>query len=146
MALGRRLSPHFTKAELGCRCGCGLVPPQAFVHELERLRATWGHPIVVNSCARCPAYNAEVYRRKDPIYTAAERYGPHTPQLDPDAEWGAVDIKVFGARALDLTVAARQLGWTGVGWKQHGPQHERFVHLDRLPNAAERPRRWAWSY
>ena len=119
--------PHFLPAELRCRC-CGLylrVPD--FLDRLEELRRTVGISLKVTSGYRCPAYNAKVST------TGSE--GPHTTGR-------AVDLLVSHETAYKVVAAGVELGFTGIGIKQHGPAAARFIHLDDL--ARGRPR--VWSY
>ena len=119
--------PHFLPAELRCRC-CGLylrVPE--FLDRLEELRRTVGVPLKVTSGYRCPAYNAKVST------TGSE--GPHTTGR-------AVDLLVSHETAYKVAAAGLELGFTGLGIKQHGPAAARFLHLDDL--ARGRPRIWSY--
>ena len=120
-------TPHFTDAELRCRCGCGLLPPPAFQTELEALRLEYGAPMKLSSCYRCPDHNEEV--------SSTGRDGPHT--------LGAVDVLVYGQHAWKLLGVAMRYGWQGIGVSQKGPRASRFLHLDRL---TEGTRPWVWSY
>lgn len=122
------LTPHFTRAEMSCRCGCGLVPPAEFMLRLEGLRVAFGRTMKVTSGARCPAYNAKV--------SGTGLTGPHTI--------GAVDIDIARREAYDLVALAPKHGFTGIGFKQHGAN--RFMHLDALPDAPGQPRPTIWSY
>ena len=124
------MTPHFSKAEVACKCGCGLLPPQSLMDRAERVRVKVGFPMPVNSGARCPEYNAKV--------SGTGLTGPHTK--------GALDIGVSGKQALAVIAAAQEEGMTGIGVKQHGPYAKRFVHLDDLPNADGQPRPHLWSY
>jgi len=81
----------------------------------------------ISSGYRCPAYND--------AQSTTGRNGPHTV--------GAVDVLISGSDAWDLIRAAMDLGWYGLGVRQHGDIGERFVHLDRLESG---PRPWIWSY
>lgn len=65
-------SPHFTRAELDCKCGRHGNGPRKhsrivrfrlrkLAKNLERLRAHYGKPIKILSGYRCPAHNAEVH-------------------------------------------------------------------------------------
>jgi uncharacterized protein YcbK (DUF882 family) len=55
------LSKHFSRAELGCRCGCGkCVISKRLLDLLEAIREAVGRPIRINSGYRCPAHNAAV--------------------------------------------------------------------------------------
>ena len=51
---------HFSKEELACKCGCGLLPPPGLLKKVEKVRQRYGRPLSVASGARCPDYNAKV--------------------------------------------------------------------------------------
>lgn len=122
---------HFSLAEFGCR-HCGLAQMHdGFLARLDGLRDLLGAPLGVTSGYRCPAHNQAV--------SSSGPNGPHTTGR-------AADLRVHGGAALRLVALAEQLGFTGVGIHQHGPQAERYVHLDDLPAGADRPRPWLWSY
>lgn len=123
------MTPHFSDAELACRCGCGMLPSQEFMWLVERVRVRYGKPLRVTSAARCPEYNAKVSR--------TGLSGPHTTGR-------AIDLGVSGQDALRLLRIALSEGFTGIGINQKGAA--RFVHLDDLPNADGQPRPWIWSY
>lgn len=57
-----RLSPHFTRREFECRCGCGYGQPHPqLVARLEKLRTMLGDkPIAIRSGLRCPPHNRAV--------------------------------------------------------------------------------------
>ena len=58
----------------------------------------------------------------------------------------AVDIVCRGEKALDVLRFALQLGFTGIGVKQHGKEG-RFLHLDDLTSDSYHgPRPTVWSY
>lgn len=101
-----------------------------FFDRMERLREEFGRAIIVNSWYRSPEYNA--------LVSKTGLIGPHTK--------AAVDVSVYGSLALELANIAYRVGFTGFGWKQHGPHRGRFLHLDALENDISGPRRWAWSY
>lgn len=123
------MTPHFSDAELACKCGCGLLPPQDVQDRAERARVIFGKPLKVNG-ARCPTYNQQV--------SSTGPNGPHTR--------GAIDFVVAGADALRLVGILLQVGFTGIGVSQKGPHDKRFIHGDILPNAPGQPRPWIWSY
>ena len=124
------IRPNFTRLELACRCGCGLLPPDDFLDALQDLRDELGAPMHIASGARCPDHNCRV--------SSTGTNGPHTI--------GAVDVRVSGGAALILVGVAMRNGWGGIGVKQHGPQGSRFIHLDRIPPGGKHPRPWIWSY
>lgn len=122
------MTPHFSKAEVACKCDCGLLPPQDFMDKVERARMRTNFPWPVTSGARCPAHNAKVSK--------TGLTGPHTRR--------AIDIGVRGAQALEVVQAMLAEGFTGVGINQKGDK--RFVHGDDLPNEPGQPRPTIWSY
>ena len=124
------MTPHFTDAELACKCGCGLLPPQPTQDRAERVRVRFGKPMRISSGARCPKHNQAV--------SSTGPDGPHTK--------GAIDFAVFGADALRVVQIAQEEGFTGIGISQKGEQEKRFIHVDELPNAPGQPRPWIWSY
>lgn len=124
------MTPHFSDAELTCKCGCGRLPPQDFQDKLERLRVRFGRSLHLSSAARCPDYNT--------LKSSTGRTGPHTKR--------AADILIFGADAFQLVDLAYSVGFTGIGFMQKGPHKDRFVHLDDLEDEPGQPRPTIWSY
>lgn len=123
------MTPHFTNAELTCKCGCGMLPVRDFMDRIETLRVICGFPFPITSAARCPDYNAKV--------SGTGRTGPHTTGH-------AIDIGVRGSQAHKLLTMALAAGFTGIGISQKGGG--RFVHLDDLDNEPGCPRPYIWSY
>jgi hypothetical protein len=117
----------------------------AALDALELLRVEFGYPMVINSGYRCPSYDAQVHKWRDPGYGEELRHGPHTVTEDKNL---AVDVKVSGALAYKLIGLARVHGFTGIGISQRGDHEKRFIHLDRLHPAqsGNRPRPTVWSY
>lgn len=135
------LTEHFTRAELACHDGCGLIPGPKFLSHLELLRAAYGRPMRITSCARCATHNG--------VVANTGPNGPHvvTPDRALNGE-GAVDVGVYGADAVDLIRIALQLNtWHGVGVYQDPdtPLHQRFIHLDCVWNTPNLPRPRVWS-
>ena len=120
------MTPHFPDSELACKCGCGMLPQQAFMDKIESLRVSLGFPLPVTSAARCPKHNANV--------SGTGPTGPHTTGR-------AIDLQVQGQRAYLVLSAALAMGFTGIGIAQKGGT--RFIHLDDLAGPT-RPN--VWSY
>lgn len=120
---------HFSKKEMACRCGCGLLPKHELMVRLVRLRKLCGFALPVTSGARCESHNASLGG------------GPAHPL------GVAADIRVSGRKALKLLLFALLLGFTGVGVKQHGEHGRRFIHLDILwkHDSAFRPTLWSYG-
>ena len=123
------MTPHFSKSELACRCGCGMLPKQDFMDKVEGLRVLYDKPMPVNSAARCPAWNAQV--------SSTGLNGPHTTGR-------AIDTEVSRGEAYALLRLALERGFTGIGVNQKG--NKRFMHIDDLPDAPGQPRPTIWSY
>ena len=119
---------YFTEDELKCQhCGSKGIDKD-FMNKIEDLRHDLGFPFKVNSAYRCKDHPIEA-RKKAP--------GAH--------ESGhALDIGVSGEQAHRLLYAALGAGMTGIGVNQKG--NSRFIHLDDLKCAENRPRPWIWSY
>lgn len=117
----------------GVDCDCkGLgIPTIQLMEKLEALREKLDRPIHVTSGYRCPAYNAQV--------SSSGGRGPHTMGK-------AVDIACFGETAFKLVDLALNVGFTGIGIKQHGKYIGRFIHLDFLTKEEGYPRPAFWSY
>jgi len=55
------LSPHFSRWEFRCKCGCGFDTVDTQLLEvLEGIRQYYDAPIKVSSGARCRAYNKKI--------------------------------------------------------------------------------------
>lgn len=116
---------YWKPAEMGCKCGTGGRPrfcegeywhDPVFVLALDALRLIMGRALRNNSGRRCKGYNAHI--------KGATR-SQHLLRI-------AVDIDVAGWTDADrrkLLVAARMLGFTGIGYAAT------FLHLDRRPGA-----------
>lgn len=132
--------PHFTFDEFACKCGVcqhqvkngtafsyWFMKPEfeAFMGKLIPLRVDLGFPFFINSGYRCGPYNDSLYRGD-----GTHLDGPHTK--------GAADIAVSFERAYKL-IAAAMARDMGVGPVQHGPNGQRFVHVDNLG-----PRFWTY--
>ncbi len=117
------LSPHFSRKEFACRCGCGKddVHP-LLVMALEDLREELGRPVVITSGVRCPEWNRAVGGRPNSAHLTGE----------------AADIAVAGsAERMDLVRAALEVGFRRVGVARE------FVHLDVSPTL---PQDVLWVY
>jgi len=56
-----QLSPHFTIAEMKCRCGCGLyIPNEKLIDLLEVIRSHFNQPVNIHCGTRCTHHNIEV--------------------------------------------------------------------------------------
>lgn len=130
---------HFPDYELRCKCGCGKgseMMDEDFMRKLIAMRDAIEKDIPtakfpLSSAYRCPEYNS--------VKSKTGATGPHTTGQ-------AVDIKAFGKVAHWIAAHAAQFGITGVGVKQKGPHHMRFVHVDDLTEPKHSPRPWLWSY
>ena len=115
--------PHFSIAELACRCRGRFCAGEywhdpAFLDALETLRAEIRKPLVINSGHRCAQWNAAVGGAPASLHKTI-----------------AVDIALVGHDRHVLLAAAEQCGFTGLGLART------FLHLDRRG----RPARWFYS-
>lgn len=124
---------YFELSEFACQgqdcCGGESRMDHDFVHLLDHMRHQTGFPWPISSGYRCPRHNSRVSR--------TGLTGPHTTGR-------AVDVRVFGAQAHEITRIALLNGITGLGSKQHGDT--RYLHLDNLTQADGFPRPMIWTY
>lgn len=123
------MTPHFSDAELACKCGCGMLPDPEFMARIEAVRVEAGFAMPVSSAARCAKHNAAT--------SGTGFTGPHTTGR-------AIDFAVDRDRAYKVLAIAMRHGFTGIGIQQKG--FGRFVHIDDLPNKTGQPRPTLWSY
>jgi len=97
-----------------------------FMAKLEAMRVEAGFPFIVNSAFRSPDYNRQIGGSPN----SQHLYG------------NAVDLRLYGDRAIQVIVLARKWGMGGIGVQQKGPHASRFIHIDgrSLERAA------LWSY
>lgn len=125
--------PNFSPEELRCKHTGALIVVPAFMDKVQAMRSALGFPWPISSGYRHTSHPAEVGK---------DQPGAHT--------FGrAVDVKVYGERAMQIVELARAFGFTGIGVAQRpgSPIDKRFVHLDDM--AAEdfhAPRPYLWSY
>lgn len=130
------MTPHFKREELECKCGCGRMEfSLVAVQSLEALRVEFGVPMRISSGYRCPEHNMEVAST-----------GPEGPHTIHEAHNITVDVLEWGPNAYELLELAIIHGFTGIGLSQKGPHARRWIHLDRLPELANRPRPTLWTY
>ena len=119
---------YFSIDELKCQhCGEHNMD-ESFMVKIEALRQDLGFPFVVTSAYRCKDHIIE-RKKKAP--------GAHSTGH-------ALDIAVSGDQAYRLLREALNVGMTGIGINQKGPN--RFIHLDDIEWEENRPRPWVWSY
>ena len=59
-----------------------------------------------------------------------------------------VDLQASFGAAFEIATKADQIGFTGIGIKQHGPAESRFIHLDDLGTGefiGVRPTVWSYA-
>lgn len=115
--MSEKLSPHFSRREFACRCGCGAsdVNPELLV-VLEAVRAKFSKPVTVVSGLRCAARNARVGGARNSQHMAGT----------------AADIRVAGVPPSDVATWLEQTytGRFGIG------RYASFTHIDVRPVAA----------
>ena len=118
------LSPHFSKKEFACKCGCGFdTPDPKLVEALEKLRSRLGVPLTINSACRCEAHNK------------AEGGSPKSQHL----QGKAADVRVPpGHSVSSIAFHAESIDAFRRGGIGKYP-NKGFVHLDVRANG---PARW----
>lgn len=115
------LSPHFSKAELACRCCGELIIDQRLIDALEELRSLAGREILIYDGYRCLAHNQEVGGVTD---------SEHTRGMAADVGIPGLSLQHMYELALQVPTFAEG----GIGVYDGG-----FLHLEVRPYAA----RWA---
>ncbi len=114
---------YFTDDELKCKCGCGaLVVADGFETKLHNLRVSFGLPMIVTSCCRCPEHNKKEGGAM-PTHSFVGSY--HLTNHMVSNGTCAIDIKRQGydydAKLISIALAT---GWSvGIA--------KTFIHLDR---------------
>lgn len=114
--------PHFTPAELSCKCGkrfCGgeYVHDPEFLDALEKLREAMAGPIVINSGHRCAEHNRREGGAKNSQHLVL-----------------AADVRIDPHDRHKLRAEAEALGFNGIGLGLT------FLHIDRRARPA------VWGY
>jgi len=115
---------YFTRLELTCRCGCGLMSYQGgFLDKLHDLRQEFGKPMVPTSACRCARHNATVSK-------LAPRNSLHIGDFSTRPGHSgcmAIDIATpDGTYRGELFRLAWARQWS-IGWNAK----QGFLHLDR---------------
>ncbi len=118
-----KISPHFSKEEFDCPCGCESPPPSgALLELLEKMREKTGSPVVITSGYRCARHNHAVGGKTKSAHLLAE----------------AADLKALGGKAAFETVkAAIECGARRIG------VGDGFIHVD---TASTLPSPMLWTY
>jgi uncharacterized protein YcbK (DUF882 family) len=115
------ISQNFSRVEFACKCGCGFDTVDTSTLEvLERVRAHFGAPVVVNSGCRCAEHNRAVGGAPNSQHVLAR----------------AADIRIKGVSPDRVYVyAGQELNGTG-GLGRYGT----FTHIDTRSIG---PARWS---
>lgn len=115
------LSPHFSKSELCCKCGCNLclVSPRLVI-AMEALRSLGPEPIVVHDGYRCAAHNAAVGGVKNSQHETGEAF---------DGVIQGLGLQEMYDRAIQIPDFASG----GIGLYPDGTP---FIHCDVRPGRA----------
>ena len=132
------LSPHFSRAEFACKCGCGVdaVSPN-LIQALERMRAALNarqggsaeRGLTIRSGCRCENHNREEGGKDD---------SPHLTILERKEYCEAADLDAPTSRdRYQLTRAAIEADIKRIG------KGKNFVHVDVDP---VKPQEVEWLY
>ena len=117
------LSKHFSRWEVECKCGCGLmnIDPE-LLRFLDLLREELGRPLSISSASRCPTHN---------IKEGGKKNSAHLKGL-------AADLKVNGSRErFQVISAVSACGITRIGIAKT------FIHIDI---DTSKPQEVIWLY
>ena len=112
------ISKHFNRAEMACKCGCGLDTMDAETLDVaDDIRDWYGKPIKPNSAARCLEYNRHIGSRDTSQHVKCR----------------ALDLPVDDPQALFDYLCEKYRNKYGMGL------YKTFVHFDTRTGGA---RRW----
>jgi len=106
-----KISPHFSRSEFACGCGCGFdTVDYELLNLLEAIRIHFDSPLIVNSGARCEQWNKKIggYPKSQHLKAKAADIVVHGV---PSSEVAAFAEAVLGERG-------------GIG------RYETFTHVD----------------
>lgn len=128
--LKNQITPHFSRKELECRCGCGLCSPTEELKILiEKVRALLDIPMHPTSGHRCAKHNRRVGG------------SPTSKHLTGNAmDFQVHAISIYAAYAKIVTAWERgqlpELGGIGLYTKKN------FIHIDTFHAADGHLRKW----
>jgi zinc D-Ala-D-Ala carboxypeptidase len=129
--MSEMLTKNFSKAEMACKCGCGLCNPDPeFMAMVQKVRDLCRFSLSPSSGCRCKKHNSNVSKTPD---------SAHTPQ-DYDGYTHAIDI-IFGndSQCFAILKHAYTVGFTRIGINFA----KKFIHLD---NDKMKPQNVLFSY
>ena len=138
------ITPHFSVAEMQCRCSdsnCDRKDPDMnsdFMKMLEELRLTT-FPLRISSGARCLAHDKKISPKKN------HRGGVHVQSVACDIVVGHLGQ----GDLIKLLNSCRAIGFSGQGFKFSGSRKSRFLHADArhlLPEDYGFGKQAVWSY
>ena len=115
-----KVSPHFSRIEFACKCGCMFEAVDVeLIHVLEGLRTHFAVPLIVNSGNRCIGYNQGV---------GGSINSKHTKGI-------AADIRMIGVSSQEIYdyLVEQYPDKYGIGL------YSKWVHIDVRPIKA----RWS---
>ena len=122
---------YFSEDELRCQGTGEIHMDEKFMEKLIELRDKLKQPMVISSGYRSEAHN---------IAIGGSKRSAHLQGC-------AVDVVCSGEKAHNIVRLAMELGFSGIGVKQHGIHERRFIHVDTMPrHSVTSPRPWIWSY
>lgn len=113
------LSPHFSRDEFACNCGCGFDTVDTETLEvLEAVREHFDSPVTITSGCRCTSYNRKVGGATNSQHRFARAADFQVEDVEPETvrEWLSLHYP-------DLSIG----------------EYETFTHIDTRTNG---PKRW----
>lgn len=89
-----KISPHFTREEFACSCGCGMDTVDAELLEiLEDVRFHFNSPVTVTSGNRCVAKNREAGGANDSQHLRSRAADIKVKDVHPEDVYNYLDLK-----------------------------------------------------
>ena len=83
-----KLSKHFTREEVACRCGCGFDSMDVETIKIaEEVRELIGGPVQVGSGCRCESHNRDVGGASKSLHVQARAMDLYVPHPERVYDW-----------------------------------------------------------
>ena len=115
----------FTEANFACQCGCGKLPQKVIMDLADQVRDEYGHPLYVDSGARCDKHTAELRAQGIP----AALHSAHNEGL-------AVDLRAQDMVDFHKFCLAELVRWNC--WMEDPASTPNWSHLQKRPVPGKR--------
>jgi len=89
-----KISPHFSRSEFACQCGCGWdTVDHELIEILEDVRFHFNAPVIITSGCRCEAHNSSVGGAKDSYHINGRAADFKVKDVHPDDVYEYLDFR-----------------------------------------------------